>query len=143
MPRVVTTSRYVTTLGFMAYLTGTQVASPEADNARKKGAHLATRDSNGRQGTRQRLSNLRVRWDVENVTGLVLQHSKETARRLGVDSRRGPHCLTRQTDKGAPGPRVPWASRRPAMPQRLVSRPRHIAPCSWATLIDVPSVSDE
>lgn len=36
MPRVVTTTRYVTTLRFMAYLTGTQVTSSEVDIARKR-----------------------------------------------------------------------------------------------------------
>lgn len=54
MPRVVTTSRYVTTLRFMAYLTGTQVTSSALDIARKR-THL-TLVSNGQthiRGTRR------------------------------------------------------------------------------------------
>ncbi|EGI68091.1 hypothetical protein G5I_03185 [Acromyrmex echinatior] len=162
MPRVVTTLRYVTTLGFMAYLTGMRVTGSSAWISSTKRAYLTHLSSLER--TRRtvaesayltaildmsgvflskRLSNLRVRWDVKNVTGwtvepggpsrdlwvaLVLQHSKETSRSISSTEltpgtclghndvgdppgRPGLHCLTRQSDKGAPGPRAPQALR--------------------------------
>ncbi|KYQ60627.1 hypothetical protein ALC60_00252 [Trachymyrmex zeteki] len=46
MPRVVTTLRYVTTLGFMAYLTGMRVTDSSAWISSTKRAHL-TLDSSG------------------------------------------------------------------------------------------------
>lgn len=46
MPRVVTTSRYVTTLRFMAYLTGTQVTSSARGYRQKKAASSDARPRN-------------------------------------------------------------------------------------------------
>jgi len=49
MPRVVTTLRYVTTLGFMAYLTGMRVTGSSAWISSTKRAHLThSHPSNGR-----------------------------------------------------------------------------------------------
>lgn len=89
MPRVVTTSRYVTTLGFMAYLTGTQVTPPAQISPEKKTRHtvsVVSKSSEESAVTGIRIldsdtrherclplegefSNLRVRWDVENAMG--------------------------------------------------------------------------
>lgn len=128
MSRVVTTTRYVTTLRFMAYLTGTQVTSSEVDIARKRassqmhvrgtrrygicildGGYLTWAVSSSRKGGH---SNLRVRWNVEDVMGsenrvvhleiygqLVLLYSKEIVRGLGRRRMQSDFSRTRRVQK--------------------------------------------